>query len=125
MVLCFCGGSSLAGEVRIEGDSPYEELTIRIEDAGVNDVLTQMAKKFGFELVGVNRSASDITWSTTLKGDLEMILARLLRNRNHSIVRAPGTHGKIRRIIFSDPKAGARDPAPPNPKPVNRGTTQQ
>ena len=103
LVLLLGVATSMAAEVWIEGDQPSERLTIQIKDASVDDVLVELATKFGFEVVNGEQSASESTWSTTMTGDLETIIARLLRNRNHSIVRAPGTSGRIRRIIFLNP----------------------
>ena len=97
-----------AAGISIEGKRPSDRLTVRVENAKVEDVLGKLAETFGFEFVGAAGAASGAGWSATLTGDLNAILDRLLRNRNHSIVRAPGAPGTIRRIVLIDGLAGSK-----------------
>ncbi|MGI9381526.1 MAG: hypothetical protein ACR2PO_00100 [Methyloligellaceae bacterium] len=100
--------ASLAAGVSIKGDNASDQLTIRIENAKVEDVLGKLAQTFGFEFDRAAGSNSSASWSATLTGDLESILDRLLRNRNHSIVRSPGAPGTIRRIVLIDAYTGSK-----------------
>ncbi len=99
---------SETAQVRIEGDSPTSRLTIHVENANLEDVLAQLALKFGFEFEVDNKINSEPHWSATLAAsNLETLLHRLLRNRNHFIIRSDGASGPIRRILLIETRAGS------------------
>lgn len=99
---------SEAASVRIEGESPGDELTVEVRSANVEAVLDTLGKKFGFDFVGPSGGAASPVWTATLRGDLDRIVSRLLRNHNHSIVRSMSSPRRIERIILIDRTAGSR-----------------
>ena len=113
-VLCgFCAftaisTSSFAAGVSIERSNSSEALTVRIENAKVEEALGKLAEVFEFEFVGATADAPSARGSAILSGTLNSILDRLLRNRNHMIVRAPGAPSKIRRVILIDALVGSK-----------------
>ncbi len=71
---------SETAQVRIEDDSPSGRLTVHVENAKLEDVLAQLALKFGFEFEGVKKIRSEPHWSATLTvGNLETLGPNVLR----------------------------------------------
>lgn len=96
-------------QVRIVGDSPSGRLMVYVENANLGDILTQLALKFNFEFKDTKKISSDPRWSTTLgAGNLETLLQRLLRNRNHSITRSDGASGAISRVLLIETHSGSK-----------------
>ncbi|WP_045836341.1 hypothetical protein [Hyphomicrobium sp. 99] len=101
----------LAASVTVAGESPRENITLTIEDVAVNDVLQNLGEKYGFEVGGVEKvDEGGDTLSATLSGDLYSILERLLRNRNHVIVRSANTVSGIEKVMIIDAAYGTRKP---------------
>ncbi len=97
-----------AASIRVEGDRPNQDLRIHLENASVERALGILSKKFGFEYIGPANGKSSSNVSMTLSGTLDTILGRLLRNRNHSIVRAASSPGQIRRVVLIDSRLGSK-----------------
>ena len=104
-------------QVRIEGDSASERLTIHVENSNLEEVLAQLALKFGFEFNAPNakKKNSEPQWTATLAaGNLESLLQRLLRNHNHSIIRSDGAGGPIRKVLLLETRSGSKLMPAPN-----------
>ncbi|SFV29571.1 hypothetical protein [Hyphomicrobium facile] len=100
---------SLAASLTVAGDSPRESVTLTIEDMAVGGILQNLSEKYGFEILGIEKvDEGGDTLSATLSGDLHSILERLLRNRNHVIVRSTDTVSGIEKVIVIDAVYGAR-----------------
>lgn len=100
---------SETAQVRIEGDNPSSQLTVHVENANLGDVLVQLAMKFDFEFKGIKKIEDEPHWSATLAAsNLETLLNRLLRNRNHSITRSDEASGAISRVLLIETGTGSR-----------------
>lgn len=97
-----------AASIRVEGDKSSQNLKVHLENASVERVLGILSKKFGFEYIGPSNGKSSANVSMTLSGTLDTILGRLLRNRNHSIVRAASSPSRIRRVVLIDTRLGSK-----------------
>lgn len=97
-----------AASIRVEGDQPNQDLRVHLQNASVERALGILSKKFGFEYVGPANGKSSSNVSMTLSGTLDTILGRLLRNRNHSIVRAASSPSRIRRVVLIDTRLGSK-----------------
>jgi hypothetical protein len=101
----------LAASVTVAGDSPRENITLTIEGMAVDVVLQNLRAKYGFEIGGMEKvDQGGDTLSVTLSGSLYSILERLLRNRNHVIVRSADTVSGIEKVMIIDAAYGARQP---------------
>src|SRR5262245_60925067 len=84
-----CGSSSAAaGTVTVSGDDPKASIAVMVENASVEEVLTELREKFGFEVEDLAHAKGGDTVDATLQGNLIDVIQRLLRNRNHVIVRS-------------------------------------
>jgi len=97
-----------AASIRVEGERPNQVLRIHLENASVERALGILSKKFGFEYIGPTSGKSSSNVSMTMSGTLDTILGRLLRNRNHSIVRAASSPSRIRRVVLIDTRLGSK-----------------
>lgn len=96
-----------AAGVSIEGEEPARSLKLHLDNASVEGALTALSEKFGFDYVGPKSPGKTSGLSTTLSGSLHSILSRLLRNRNHSIVRSSRSPGGIRKVVLIDSRIGS------------------
>lgn len=110
-----------AAAMAIEGDKPRERITVTITNAGMDEVLKDFGRRYGFDVKGLHNEGGD-PFSGTLSGSLENILGRLLRNRNYMIVRSPDNHSGIEKLILIDEASGAA-PASVTRKPARRPAT--
>lgn len=98
----------LAAGMTIEGDRPREGITLTVEDATVDMVIDSLRATYGFDVGGIeNASQGGDTLSVTLQGSLYSILERLLRNRNHVIVRSADNASGIEKVLILDASYGA------------------
>jgi hypothetical protein len=98
---------ALAASVTVSGESPGGAITLTIEDATVDLVLEDLRKKYGFEVGGLEHARSGDAVSATMSGSLRSILERLLRNRNHLIVRSPDNESGIAKVVILDSAYGS------------------
>jgi hypothetical protein len=112
--VCLCllpAGPLRAASMTIDGDSPRESVTLTVEDAPVDMVLESLRTKYGFEIGGLeNANQGGDALSITLSGSLYNIIERLLRNRNHVIVRSPDNVSGIEKVMILDASYGAGPP---------------
>lgn len=100
-----------AAGLTIAGDSPRDNITLTVEDMAVETILQNLGAKYGFEIGGMEKvGEGGDTLSATLSGNLYRIIERLLRNRNHVIIRSADTVSGIERVILIDAAYGARQP---------------
>lgn len=100
-----------AAGLTIAGDSPRDNITLTVEDMAVDAILQNLGAKYGFEIGGMEKvGEGGDTLSATLSGNLYGILERLLRNRNHVIIRSADTVSGIERVILIDVAYGVRQP---------------
>jgi hypothetical protein len=112
-----------AATVAIEGDRPRERVSVTVQDASIAAALRGLAEAYGFEVKGA--LGEDQAVSTTLSGTLSDVLARLLRNVNHVIVRSPDHRSGIAKVVITGsgraPQPAAADstgsPRPPSALP--------
>ena len=99
-----------AASLSVEGDGPRASITVTIEDATLTYVLEDLSKKYGFVIDGLEHATSRDLLSMTISGTLQGILERLLRNRNHLIVRSPNNPCGIVKVMILDSGYGAAPP---------------
>ena len=85
---------------------PRERITVTIRDTGLGAALHDIGRTYGFEIKGTLADGNEAV-STTLSGDLESVLTRLLRNVNHVIVRSPDNRSGIEKVIIIGRQLGA------------------
>lgn len=95
-----------AQSVLIKGEDANSSLTITADNASLGAVLGRLGQKFDFHLVGEERISQNI--SGTYRGDLKTLLKRLLRNRNHMIVRSTAKRAGIRRVVVINNAVGSK-----------------
>jgi hypothetical protein len=100
-----------ASAIKIDGDTPRERITVTIEDVSVEAVLRDFSATYDFELRGVGNAERAEILSATMSGSLEDILTRLLRNRNHVIVRSADNASGIHRVIILGEGRSSTPPA--------------
>ena len=109
-----------AAAVAIDGAEPRDRIVVTIQDMSIAAALRDIGRTYGFEIKGALADDND-TVSTTISGNLEDVLARLLRNVNHVIVRSPDNLSGIEKVIISG--ASAPQPSPPQAIP-DQGRSQ-
>jgi hypothetical protein len=97
-----------AATIATDGDQPRERIIVTIQDMGLGAALREIGLTYGFEIKGT-LADSDQAVSTTVSGNLQDVLARLLRNVNHVIVRSQDNRSGIERVIIM---GGGRAPQP-------------
>ena len=102
-----------AATVAIEGDRPRERVRVTMQDETISAALRGLAETYGFEVKGA--VGEDQAVSTTLSGTLSDVLARLLRNVNHVIVRSPDHRSGIDKVIITG--------SAPAPRPAGADST--
>ncbi|MBY0562359.1 hypothetical protein [Hyphomicrobium sp.] len=108
-VFPLCAQPLQAAGLTVAGDSPRDNVTLTIEDMAMGAILQNLGAKYGFKILGVEKvDEGGDTLSATLSGNLNSILERLLRNRNHVIVRSADTVSGIEKVIVIDAVYGAR-----------------
>ncbi len=109
----------LAAGLTIVGDGPRDNITLTVEDMAVGAILQNLGAKYGFGIGGADKvGEGDDMLSATLSGNLYSVIERLLRNRNHVIIRSADTVSGIERVILIEAAYGARQP-----KVAQRGAT--
>jgi hypothetical protein len=99
----------LAGAtVAIDGERPRERVTVSIQDEGLGAALRELGRTYDFEVKGAFADGTAAV-STTLSGRLDDVLARLLRNVDHVIVRSPDNRSGIAKVILMG-RGRARQP---------------
>lgn len=104
MSLLISNGPTVGQIVNINGDNPRQEITVNIEEAGIADILLTLGEKYKFQVSGQDNLPADQQISITLKGNLSEILSRLLKNRNHLIIRSSGNISGIEKIVILQEK---------------------
>lgn len=105
--------ASIAANVTITGDKPRQNVTVTAEDADVASVLEALSSKYGLEVEGLQLIDRAETQTITLTGDLYKVLGRLLRNRNHVIVRSAEAPSGVAKVMILNASVGAK-PLPPS-----------
>jgi hypothetical protein len=103
--IAVCGPLPAMAAVIVEGHRPRERVTLTVRDATIGAALRDLSQAYGFEIKGA--LGGDAAMSTTISGNLSDVLARLLRNVNHVIVRSPDNRSGVEKVIIME-----RDPAP-------------
>ena len=106
--------AGLAANVAITGDKPRQNITVKVEDANIAAVLQALSSKYGLEVEGLQLIEPAETQTITLTGDLYKVLGRLLRNRNHVIVRSEEAPSGVAKVMILNAAVGAKSlPAGP------------
>ena len=98
--------SASAGTVTVSGEDPNASISVTVENATVADVLAQLREKFDFEVEDLAHAGTDEAFDAKLAGNLADVLQRLLRNRNHVIVRSAEAASGISRVVIINDKIG-------------------
>lgn len=88
-----------AAIIAIDGDEPRDRITVTIQDMSIGAALRDIGRTYGFETKGALVDDNEAL-STTISGNLEDVLTRLLRNVNHVIVRSPDNRSGIEKVII-------------------------
>jgi hypothetical protein len=88
-----------AATIAIDGHEPRDRVTVTIQDMSIGAALRDIGRTYGFEIKGALADDNEAV-STTISGDLEDVLTRLLRNVNHVIVRSPDNRSGIEKVII-------------------------
>jgi hypothetical protein len=88
-----------AATIAIDGDEPRERITVTLRDTSIGAALRDIGRTYGFEIKGALADGAESV-SMTISGNLEDVLARLLRNVNHVIVRSPARRSGIEKVII-------------------------
>ena len=102
-----------AAGVTISGDAPRNSISVSIEDAKVDAVLRDLQARYKFQVSGLEHAARGEAISVTMTGSLHAVLERLLRNRNHMIVRSPDNATGIAKVMILNSNYGAAPQRPP------------
>jgi hypothetical protein len=100
--------AALAANVTITGDNPRQSVTVTAENADVAAVLEALSSKYGLEVEGLQLIDRAETQTITLTGDLYKVLGRLLRNRNHVIVRSAEAPSGVAKVMILNASVGAK-----------------
>lgn len=98
--------SASAGTVTVSGEDPSASISVTVENASVADVLAELREKFDFEVEDLAHAGTDEAFDAKLSGNLVDVLQRLLRNRNHVIVRSAEAASGISRVVIINDKIG-------------------
>lgn len=96
---------ALAVGVTINDDAG-SRVTVVIENASVDAVLKALHERYGFELEGVSNLGSTDILNAKLTGSISEVVARLLRNWNHVIVKTPDAPDKISKVVIINANYG-------------------
>jgi hypothetical protein len=114
-----------AASLSVEGEGPRGSITVTIEDAPLAFVLDDLRMKYGFEIDGLEHATSPDLLSMTISGTLPGILERLLRNRNHLIVRSSDSPCGIAKVMILDSGYGAGPPRAPASDPYGHAVADE
>jgi hypothetical protein len=114
-----------AARLSVEGDGPHGSITVTIEDATLTFVLDDLSKTYGFAIDGLEHATSRDLLSMTISGTLPGILERLLRNRNHLIVRSANSPCGIVKVMILDSGYGAGPPRAPASDPYGHAVSDE
>ena len=110
LVLALLGTATaaFADNVTITGDKPRQSITVTVENADVASVLEALSSKYGLEVEGLQLIDRTETQTITLTGDLYKVLGRLLRNRNHVIVRSADAPSGVAKVMILNASVGTK-----------------
>jgi len=100
--------TAAVADVAITGDDPRQSVTVTAENADVASVLEALSSKYGLEVEGLQLINRAETQTITLTGDLYKVLGRLLRNRNHVIVRSSKSPSGVAKVMILNASVGAK-----------------
>lgn len=92
------GGVSIS---RVAGN----ELQLVAEDATIDEILAHLAEHEGFAIAGALQKSSTRRLSVRLRGSLDDLLVRLMRNESFSLVYSASAPGRIERIVLTGAQA--------------------
>lgn len=110
--------------VNITGDDPRKTILISAEEAPVSEILQSLAQRYGFTIKGIDHVGASETITTNVSGSLPELLARLLRNRNHMIVRSDNKPSGIESVMILNSNFGTA-PSKFMPHGLDQQLTQQ
>ena len=95
-----------AATVDVFGDDPRKVVTVVVEDASIDQILQGLARRYGFRIKVVQNVGVGELLSEKMSGRLDEVVGRLLRNRNHMIVRSPDSPCGIEAVMILDGNYG-------------------
>ena len=99
-ILALSLANAHAGSVLVEGNVADQPISVSIDNAPLTDVLSRLGQIFSFSIKGLEKAGSKEKISGKYSGKLDVVLQRLLRNRNHMIVRVLGKKTTIDYIVL-------------------------
>ena len=107
VIMLALGVAAHAETVYIAGDEPRRTITVNAENSSAEQILQRLADKYGFKIKGIEHASPAEVISTKMAGSLHDVVDRLLRNRNHMIVRSPSNASGIESVMILDANYGA------------------
>jgi len=101
---------AMAEAVEVTGTEPQREIVLNVDGAQIGEILGRLAEQYGFQVKGSEKMAGAPPMSMNVKGSLEVVLNRLLRNRNYLIVRSADNASGIEKVVILDGSYGAAPP---------------
>ena len=100
----------LAAGVSVEAVERSDGFTVTIDHAKLGDVLDRLSDRFGFVVEGLDQVKGGDELTMTVPGTPKRILERLLRNRNHLIVRSSDSSCGIAKLVIVNSRFGSPPP---------------
>lgn len=108
LTVCVLPQASLhAASIKVTGANPRESITVTTEDARVDVILRHLRRNYGFNVAGLQKAGKGDPLTVTMSGSLHSILERLLRNRNHMIIRSRENKCGIAKVMILNSDYGA------------------
>ena len=104
-LLCFSSAVD-AATVDVFGDDPRKVITVVVEKSSVDQILQELASRYGFRIKGAQNVGVGKLLSQKMSGRLDEVVGRLLRNWNHMIVRSPDSPCGIEAVMILDGNYG-------------------
>jgi hypothetical protein len=101
-----------AASVEISSEQARDQINVTATNAKADRILDALHKQYGFEIVGLANAAQGEALTVEFSGDLGTVLQRLLRNRNHMIIRSAEKPGGIAKVTILNATYGARTTRP-------------
>lgn len=104
----------LASAIHIKHLSEHGKISIEIKNSSLYAAILRISEEFNFKIKGLANADRNKILSISLRGDLETILRRLLRNRNYVLVRADENEqklngkGPIEKVVLINANFGSR-----------------
>ena len=106
--------------VTIESENPRQSITLKLENATIQNILQAVHDKYGIEISASDDPTFDDPITATFEGNLPKILERILRNQNYLLVRSAKNVTGVEKILITvvDRSKPMKPATPPEPTPM-------